>query len=142
MGKAAFYVNSNSRNIINSASASSLFEKFEFRACDHAPDRTYTGSPICVETMRFDSLLSEPTADLVKLDVEGAEFLVLEGMKESLAKRRVRNILVELHDRDRREELETVLRGNFDRVFCVGHQHLYGYKDMARSMSRNPVAGL
>ena len=125
-GKATFYVNSDSRTLIDNLSASSLFEKFEFRSCDHAPDRTYVGSPISVETMTFDSLLTEPTADLVKIDVEGAEFLVLEGMKESLAKRRVRNILVELHDRGRKEELETILRNHFGDVFWVDHQHLYG----------------
>ena len=81
--------------------------------------------------MTFDSLLSEPKADLVKIDVEGAEFLVLEGMRESLAGQRVRNILVELHDRDRKEELERILRSNFGHLFWVDHQHLYGCKDKA-----------
>jgi len=125
-GKATFYVNSDSRTMINNLSASSLFEKFEFRSCDHAPDRTYAGSPITVETMTFDSLLSEPTADLVKIDVEGAEFLVLEGMRESLASRRVNNILVELHDRGRKGELEAILNSNFGHIFWVDPQHLYG----------------
>jgi FkbM family methyltransferase len=124
--KASFYVNSDSRSIVDNLSASSLFEKFEFRSCDHAPDRTYAGSPISVETMTFDCLLSEPTADLVKIDVEGAEFLVLEGMRESFARQRVRDILVELHDRDRKEELETILKSSFAHVFWVDNQHLYG----------------
>jgi len=76
--------------------------------------------------MTFDSLLSEPKADLVKVDVEGAEFLVLEGMRESFARQRVTNILVELHNRDRKGELETILRSNFGNVFWVDHQHLFG----------------
>jgi FkbM family methyltransferase len=125
-GKATFYVNSDSRTMINNLSASSLLEKFEFRSCDHAPDRTYAGSPITVETITFDNLLSEPTADLVKIDVEGAEFLVLEGMRESLASRRVNNILVELHDRDRKGELGAILNSNFSHVFWVDPQHVYG----------------
>jgi FkbM family methyltransferase len=100
--KGSFYVNSDSRSIADNLSASSLFEKFEFRSCDHAPDRSYAGSPIPVETMTFDHLLSEPTADLVKIDVEGAEFLVLGGMRESFVRQRVRDILVELHDRDKK----------------------------------------
>src|SRR5438132_3500601 len=128
-GKATFYVNSDSRTVIDNLSARSLLDTFEFRSCDHAPDRTYAGSPISVETMTFDSLLSEPKADLVKVDVEGAEFLVLEGMRESLASRRVCNILVELHDRDRKEELDRILRSNFGQLFWVDPQHLYGCKD-------------
>ncbi len=138
-GRATFYVNSDSSTIIDNLSASSLFEKFEFRSCDNAPDRTYTGSPISVETITFDSLLSEPSADLVKIDVEGAEFLVLEGMRESFAKQRVRNILVELHDRDRKEELETVLKSNLAHVFWVDNQHIYGSRDTAVSTRGNPV---
>ena len=128
-GKATFYVNADSRTMIDNLSASSLLEKFEFRSCNHAPDRSYAGSPISVETMTFDRLLSEPTADLVKIDVEGAEFLVLEGMRESFAKRRVSNILVELHDRDRKAELEAILNSNFSHVFWVDPQHLYGFRD-------------
>lgn len=135
-GKSTFYINSDSRNMINNLSASSLFEKFEFRSCDHAPDRTYAGSPISVETMTFDTLLSEPTADLVKIDVEGAEFLVLEGMRESFTKRKVGHILVELHDRDRKEELESILSSYFDHVFWVGPQHVFGSRNPAVSTTR------
>lgn len=56
-------------NIINNLSAISIFEKFGFRSCDYAPDRTYSGPPISVETMTFDNLLAEATADLAKVDV-------------------------------------------------------------------------
>ena len=77
------------------------------------------GSSIAVETMIFDSLISEPAADPIKIDVEDAELLVLEGMRESLASRRVCNILVELHDRDRKAELEAILNSNFSHVFWV-----------------------
>ena len=38
-----------------------------------------------------------PGVDVVKIDVEGAEDLVLEGMREGLAARRYRAILLELH---------------------------------------------
>ncbi len=109
-GRATFYVNSDSSTIIDNLSTSSLFEKFEFRSCDNAPDRTYTGSPISVETITFDSLLSEPS-----------------------------DILVELHDRDRKEELETVLKSNLAHVFWVDNQHIYGSRDTAVSTRGNPV---
>jgi len=131
-GLATLYVNSDQKNIVNNFSASSLFEKFEFRPCDRGHDRTYAGSPVSVETVTFDRLLSEPAADLVKIDVEGAEFLVLEGMRESLASQRVSNILVELHDRDRKEELEAILNRNFSQVLWVDPQHLYGHMARAR----------
>jgi len=137
-GNANFYVNSDSRNMIDNLSPSSLFEKFEFRSCDYAADKTYTGSPISVETTTFDSLLSEPSADLVKIDVEGAEFLVLEGTRASLAGRRVSNILVELHDRDRKEELETIPNNSFDHVFWVGPQHVYAFRNIVISMHGIP----
>jgi len=142
-GTATLYVNPDRKNILNNFSASSLFEKFESRSCNHGSDRIYTGSPISVETMTFDSLLSEPTADLVKIDVEGAEFLVLEGMREWLASRRVCNILIELHDRDRKEELEMILNNNFSHVFWVGPQHLYGSmgKDQVPRVEARGVKG-
>lgn len=127
-GRATFYVNSDSRTLIDNLSASSLLSKFEFLSCDHAPDRTYTGLRTSVETMTFDSLLSEPTVDLVKIDVEGAEFLVLEGMKESLTRERVKNIVVELHDRNRKNDLEAILNRTFSKTVWVGPQHLFGYR--------------
>ena len=128
-GETTFYVNSDQKNIFNNFSASSLFEKFESRSSDGGPDRTYSGLQITTRTMTFDSLLSEPFVDLVKIDVEGAEFLVLEGMKESLAHGKVRNVLVELHNRDRKKELEDILSRNFTRVLWVDSQHIHGCRD-------------
>jgi FkbM family methyltransferase len=52
-----------------------------------------------VQVLRFDSLGLD--ADLVKIDVEGAEFKVLEGM----VKHRPKNLVVELHDERREKEL-------------------------------------
>ena len=59
-----------------------------------------------VETTTYDAVLKGMYADLVLIDVEGAEFLVLEGMKKSIDDGRVKTLLVELHDVDRRGELE------------------------------------
>jgi len=128
-GETTFYVNSDQKNIFNNFSASSLFDKFESRSSDGGTDRIYSGFPIITKTVTFDSLVSEPLVDLVKIDVEGAEFLVLEGMKESLAHGKVRNVLIELHNRDRKNELEDILRRNFTRVFWVDSQHIHGCRD-------------
>jgi FkbM family methyltransferase len=71
---------------------------------------TYKGrNGIVIKTTTYDNFMGFREADLVLIDVEGAEFLVLEGMKNSMTNGRVKAILVELHDIDRREELESLL---------------------------------
>jgi hypothetical protein len=71
-------------------------------------------------TTRFDSIFVR--ADLVKIDVEGAEFEVLEGMTKS----RVKCVIVELHDLQREQELrETLGRMGFTTV-KLSKNHLVG----------------
>ena len=71
---------------------------------------TFQGeSGLVVTTTTYDAILKLRSADLVLIDVEGAEFLVLEGMKDSISKGQVKAILLELHDIDRRKELEKIL---------------------------------
>ena len=53
-----------------------------------------------VPSRRLDSLLDEAgldTVDLLKMDVEGAEHMVLPGMEDGLKNFRYRCILLELH---------------------------------------------
>lgn len=72
----------------------------------------YTGkNGVQVRTETYDNMLSGRVTDLVKIDVEGAEFLVLDGMKDSLANHRIRRMMIELHDVDRHDELENILHG-------------------------------
>lgn len=49
--------------------------------------------------------------DLVKIDVEGAEFLVLKGASRLLKENLITRLVVEIHDRDRKQELATLLNG-------------------------------
>ena len=71
---------------------------------------TFQGeSGLVVTTTTYDAVLKLRSADLVLIDVEGAEFLVLKGMKDSISKGQVKAILLELHDIDRRKELERIL---------------------------------
>ncbi len=65
-------------------------------------------NPIKVNSATFDSL-NFKNVDLVKIDVEGAEWSVLSGAKESLSSHRIRRLVIELHDRTRRVELERLL---------------------------------
>jgi len=55
------------------------------------------------------ALLSrEPIVDLVKLDVEGAEWLVLEGAEDIMPN--IRQWVIELHDRGRKAQLEEYMQ--------------------------------
>ncbi len=83
-----------------------------------------------VKISTYDSLVEEHVADLVLIDVEGAEFLVLEGMKVSMGNGRVKAVIVELHDVDRRLELEQLLSGYLlkwidpDHLLAIAHKNL------------------
>lgn len=53
-----------------------------------------------VETAPLDGLISEkniPSPNVIKIDVEGAESLVLEGMKETLTNKSCRVVFIEIH---------------------------------------------
>jgi FkbM family methyltransferase len=53
-------------------------------------------------------LSEEPIVDLIKLDVESAEWLVLKGAEEVME--RIRQWVIELHDITRKQELEGYMR--------------------------------
>jgi FkbM family methyltransferase len=56
-------------------------------------------STIICPTFRFDFIFESmkiSEINLVKLDVEGAEFLVLTGMRESLKNKRIKKIIIEI----------------------------------------------
>lgn len=50
-----------------------------------------------VPTIAIDEIAQPSTVDMIKIDVEGAEDLVLAGMRDGLSARRYRAILLELH---------------------------------------------
>lgn len=58
-----------------------------------------------VQTRKYDSVVTQ-LADLVKIDVEGAEFLVLRGMENSIRLGNIKRLLVELHNLDDKRKLE------------------------------------
>jgi len=62
-----------------------------------------------VETDTVDNLLGNKRIDLIKIDVEGAEFMVLNGAMKTLNEGRVTNLMIELHDGERRDELDYFL---------------------------------
>jgi FkbM family methyltransferase len=73
------------------------------------PAHTYIGKEnALVSTATYDSKVRE-VADLVKIDVEGAEFNVLRGAKDALTNGRIKRIMIELHDKNAKDELYGIL---------------------------------
>jgi FkbM family methyltransferase len=62
-----------------------------------------------VQTDTVDNLLGNECIDLMKIDVEGAEFMVLSGAKKTLNEGRITHLMVELHDGKRKDELDSIL---------------------------------
>ncbi len=79
---------------------------------DSPKGETMTAPSIEVETTTVDSLLGPRKVDLMKIDVEGGEFIVLRGAREALSQGRIKRLVIELHDNTRKDELESVLVGN------------------------------
>jgi FkbM family methyltransferase len=110
-GQAEFYLDPHEGF---TGSAETLVKVFKYnpgQVLGAGPTNTYVGQKsIIVPTATYDSKIRE-SADLVKIDVEGAEFQVLEGAKESLADGKIRRIMVELHDKDAKDNLGQILTG-------------------------------
>lgn len=96
-------------------SADTILPVFEYkpnpRNPNAGPAHVYKGtSGIEVQMATYDSAVGAE-ADLVKIDVEGAEFMVLEGMSSSIVQGKVKRVLVELHNTGEKSKLEKTLSG-------------------------------
>jgi FkbM family methyltransferase len=126
-GQADFYVDIH-RGF--DGSADTLLRVFKYNPGEligAGPAHTYLGKEsVMVSTATYDSQIHE-NADLVKIDVEGAEFQVLKGARHALEEGRIRRIMVELHDKDARDELEgTLSRYGFKLKQLDPHPRLFG----------------
>ncbi len=106
----------------------SLLPRFEYKSATNTSgnmDRVRENRPsLQVWTERFDDLNTGPV-DLAKIDVEGAEFLVLDGMRDSLKDGLVERIMVELHDREDRTRLESLLVGHSYAIEWLDPEHIF-----------------
>jgi FkbM family methyltransferase len=107
-------------------SADTILSVFEYKP-PSAPNlnisfKSKTG--VLVKTCKLDTLLKDYPGeiDLVKIDVEGAEFHVLRGAEKSLDK--IRMFIVELHNRDRKKELEILLSSRRFKLEWLDKDHL------------------
>lgn len=78
-----------------------------------------------VKTCSLGSFLGNETRtiDLVKVDVEGAEWKVLQGAIPIMNK--VRRWVIELHNSDRKQELEDILTPYYRHLTWLDFNHLY-----------------
>lgn len=101
-----------------------------------AGDNTFS-----VETVSIDALVRErgvKDIDLVKMDVEGAEDLVLEGMADGLTQHRYRRMLLELHPELLAERSRTVSQA----LHPLLDAHYRGWKiDHSRAATRAACYG-
>lgn len=82
---------------------------------------------IAVKTMTLDFLLrTHSNVDLVKVDVEGAEWKVLDGARDAMNKTNA--WLIELHDSTRKTELEDLMKSFNYKVKWVSSKHVYAWK--------------
>jgi FkbM family methyltransferase len=80
-----------------------------------------------VQTTTLDSLLRPyQEIDLVKLDVEGAEFDVLEGATDSMCK--IRSWMIELHDQAGKSKLQAHMATNGYNLLWLDQGHLFAFR--------------
>ncbi len=85
------------------------------------------GKYVLVNTTTLTKLISRfHLVDLVKVDVEGAEWEVLEGSEQALSK--IKSWLVELHDIKRREELEQWFGKRGYKTRWIDDLHIYVWR--------------
>jgi len=110
----------------NKNGSDSLLSQVDYKSSrDPSNDRVVQNRPsIQVMQRRFDDL-NMGTVDLVKIDVEGAEFLVLEGMRDNIKEHRIKRMMVELHNKENKSRLETTFTEYGYAVEWVDPDHLF-----------------
>jgi hypothetical protein len=93
-----------------------------------------------VVTETLDRLLADiDRVDLLKIDVEGAEFLVLDGAKVSLSAKKIENIVIEIHDREKQKEVEDKLKGSDYEFRWLDRDHIFASLKKPRQRQEPPL---
>lgn len=82
-----------------------------------------SGGGIKVPTDSLDDILTEndiPKPDVMKMDIEGAEVMALEGMEDSLSN--IRYILIEIHENVDKESVIKKLEVSGFSVNCINNE--------------------
>ena len=90
-----------------------------------------------VRSVTFDSIY-RGFVDLMKIDVEGAEFMVLQGAKDALEQGRIANLLIELHSWDRENELQQILANYGYTCEWLRSQELHVFARRTEAITKPP----
>jgi FkbM family methyltransferase len=109
VGKSRLYLHTEVREK-TIGSSNSLIPSFGVARQGSADVKGISSVPfVQVKTDTVDNLLGNDRVDLMKIDVEGAEFMVLSGAMKTLDEGRITNLMIELHDGKRKDELDSLL---------------------------------
>ena len=72
-------------------------------------------------------LKNEPCVDLIKVDVEGAEWQVLDGTRKVMP--RIKSWIIEIHDINRKQELEDRLSLEGYVTKWLDEKHIYAWRE-------------
>jgi hypothetical protein len=90
-----------------------------------------------IQSITIDSLVRRyGTLDLVKVDVEGAEWLVLTGSQN--VTNRIHAWIVELHDRNRKKELRDWMTDYGYNHRWLDENHIFAWRESMGSLGHAP----
>jgi len=90
----------------------------------HSIDATFGGQALPVQAVKIDSIVNGKV-DLVKVDVEGAEWRVIRGAEDSIIDGRILRWVIEVHDERDRQKFEYYLRQRKYETRWLGDRHLF-----------------
>ena len=94
----------------------------------HTIKTEYYSDFIKVQATTLNSLLkNENNIDLIKVDVEGAEWQVLKGSQMIMPK--IKSWMIELHDNNRKKELEEYLSHEGYSTRWLDEKHIYAWRN-------------
>jgi FkbM family methyltransferase len=121
IGKSRLYLHTEiHENTIGSSNSFFSYSKIPMQRSDECKEMNLVPF-IEVETNTVDNILGNESVDLMKIDVEGAEFMVLKGAVKALTEGRIINLMIELHHGEQKDKLDSLLARHHYRTNWLDH---------------------